>query len=140
MKHWKVKPRRIELSKLKSRNLLEMAKMLDAVSFEELMDDKQKRIVNILKKREFVSEKELLEELKMTKPTLIKKITKLENAGIIFSNRSSTKILTLNPSIFYFNEVIEITKKHILLIAHKSGKMKREGIGLDRLEGKKGIW
>ena len=51
------------------------------------------------------------------------KTIKLEKAGIVFSNRSSTKMLALNPAVFYWDDIMKLTREHILMNAQLLDKL-----------------
>jgi DNA-binding MarR family transcriptional regulator len=64
----------------------------------------------------YTTQKELLSELQIDEKTLITNIKKLEDAGIVFTERSSTKFIYRNPAIFHFNDLVKLVREQFLLL------------------------
>lgn len=94
---------------------LEMVDMIEKIDIAKFLNKTQRKIIERIKKDGYVSQKQLLSELKIPERTLIENVKKLEEGGLVFTRRSSTKFIYLNPGIYYFQDFLKLTREHFLL-------------------------
>ena len=110
-------PYGIDLNGLSYIKLVEMIDKWGEVDIGKLLNKTQKKIVEQLRQDGgYTTQKELLSELRILEKTLITNIKKLEEAGIVSTERSSTKFIYLNPAIFYFNDLLKSVREQFLIV------------------------
>ena len=95
-------------SRITSEKILEINKLYRTkreTIFDELKMDKKEVLIDLLFQNIYISFWELLENLDVSKPTLIKKLWELEEKGIV------QKTKQWKNSIYYFEEYVRILKK-----------------------------
>jgi len=104
----------VDLRRLNYLKLVEIVDMLEAVDIKKALHKTQRRIIDELEKEGgFTSQKQLLSKMGVSELTLISNIKKLEEAGIVFTKRSSIKFIYLNPAIYYLRSLSKLTREHI---------------------------
>jgi DNA-binding Lrp family transcriptional regulator len=113
-------------------DLCEMTDLLQEIKIEKLLNKNQKVIFNTLKEHGgLATQKDLLAELDIEEPTLIQNIKKLEEAGIVISDRSAVKFLFLNPVVSDLPKYCHLVKGEALKMskifeAYQEMKLKKK--------------
>jgi HTH domain. len=105
----------VDLKRLGYMKIMETFDMLEAVDIKKVLNKTQRRIIEELERDEgYISQKQLLSRLDISKQSLITNIKNLEEAGIVFTERSSTKFIYMNPAVSYLRDLSKLAKEHIL--------------------------
>jgi DNA-binding PadR family transcriptional regulator len=112
-----------ELSSLK---LCGMTDFLEVIQVEKLMNKTQRKIIEILKSHNgYRIQRDLLNEIGVDKSTLISNIKKLEESGLVFTDRGSAKDIFLNPAWFRRSELFKAVRKNLLENAQLSREVEK---------------
>jgi DNA-binding MarR family transcriptional regulator len=112
-----------ELSNLK---LCGMTNFLEEIQVEKLMNKTQRKIIEILKSHDgYMIQRDLLNEIGLNKNTITTNIKKLEESGLVLTNRSSAKDIFLNPAWFKRSELFKAVRRDLLEHAQLSREVEK---------------
>jgi hypothetical protein len=112
-----------ELSSLK---LCGMTDFLEEIQVEELMNETQRKIIEILKSHDgYMIQRDLLNEAEFSKPTLVSNIKKLEKSGLVLTDRGAAKDIFLNPAWFKRSDLFKAVRKNLLENAQLSREVEK---------------
>lgn len=133
----------IKIYNIADPDLCEMTDLLQEIKIEKLLNKSQKTIFNALKQHGgLATQKDLLAELDIDEPALIRNVKKLEEAGIVISDRSAVKFLFLNPVVSDLSKYCHLVKGEALKMSKifeayqemKSKKVHRRSATVQRNE------
>jgi tRNA(Ile)-lysidine synthase TilS/MesJ len=112
-----------ELSGLK---LCNMTNFLEEIKIEPLLNKTQREIIETLKSHNgYMIQRDLIKEIGISERMIISHIKKLEECGLVITNRSSAKDIFLNPAWFRRSELFKAVRKNLLENAQLSREVEK---------------
>jgi DNA-binding MarR family transcriptional regulator len=112
-----------ELSSLK---LCGMTNFLEEIKIEPFLNKTQRKIIETLKSNGgYMIQRDLLKETGINRETIISNIKKLEEGGLVITNRSAAKDIFLNPAWFRRSELFKAVRKNLLENAQLSREVEK---------------
>ena len=112
-----------ELSRLK---LCSMTDLLEEIKIEPFLNKTQRKIIETLKSNSgYMIQRDLLKETGINKETIISNIKKLEEGGLVITDRGAAKDIFLNPAWFRRSDLFKAVRKNLLENAQLSREVEK---------------